>query len=200
MPNYIFWPYESFFEKSGAEGTQVALAISFQETHFVVLGVCSSKQLENVIIRPPYSILATREFGENDWDYKVSEPCNVHFRIPRLKYMQFYSSDPISLIIPEKAVDLQSSVGETLNFTKLEEHPRYMSDNKKLRETLNIINLFPTYSKSLSDLYPFVQTSHENLRDNIFSAFSTWYSSTYVHQLSTTLCGYITLLICSIAS
>ncbi|KOG99702.1 phosphatidylinositol N-acetylglucosaminyltransferase [Saccharomyces eubayanus] len=200
MPNYIFWPYESFFEKSGAEGAQVALAISFQETHFVVLGVCSSQHLEKVIIRPPYYILATREFGENDWDYKVSEPCNVHFRIPRLKYMQFYSSDPISLIIPEKAVDLQSSVGETLNFTKLEEHPRYKSDNKKLRETLNIINLFPTYSKSLSDLYPFVQTSQENLRDTIFSDVATWYSSTYVYRLSTNICVYMTLIVCSIAS
>ncbi|CAI4063874.1 hypothetical protein SUVZ_07G4440 [Saccharomyces uvarum] len=200
MPNYIFWPYKSFFEKSGAEGTQVALAISFQETHFVVLGVCSSKDLEKVTIRPPYSILATREFGENNWDYKVSEPCNVHFRIPRLKYMQFYSSDPISLIIPEKAVDLQSSVGETLNFTKLEEHPRYKSDNKKLRETLNIINLFPTYSKSLSDLYPFVQTSQGNLRDTISSDVTTWYSSTYIYQLFTNLCVYMTLLICSIAS
>ena len=122
MPNYIFWPYESLFENSAAQGPQVALAISFEKTHFVVLGVCEPQYLEEVSIRPPYSVVATKNNGAEGWNYKVADPCNVHFRIPKLKFMQFYSSDPISLIIPEKEVGLHSSVGETLNYSKLEQH------------------------------------------------------------------------------
>ncbi|EJS43579.1 gpi1p [Saccharomyces arboricola H-6] len=199
MPNYIFWPYEPFFEKSDTQGCQVALAISFQETHFVVLGVCSSKSLEEIHIRPPYSIIAIRSFG-NDWDYKVSEPCNVHFKVPKLKFMQFYSSDPISLIIPEKEVSVHGSVGETLNFNKLEEHSRYKNDTKELRETLNIINLFLTYSKALNDLYPFIQTLQEKPRDNTFTRITAWYSSTYIHKVVASVGLYMTLVTCSITS
>ncbi|QHS73519.1 phosphatidylinositol N-acetylglucosaminyltransferase [Saccharomyces paradoxus] len=200
MPNYIFWPYESFFENSAAQGPQVALAVSFEKTHFVVLGVCRPQDLEEVSIRPPYSVVATKENEEEGWDYKVAEPCNVHFRIPKLKFMQFYSSDPISLIIPEKEVGLHSSVGETLNFSKLEEHSRYKSDTKKLSETLNIINLFPAYCKALSELYPFIQTSQENSRYTILNRIAAWCSSTCIHKVVVKIGFYLTLVICSIAS
>ncbi|CAI4062860.1 phosphatidylinositol N-acetylglucosaminyltransferase SKDI_07G4680 [Saccharomyces kudriavzevii IFO 1802] len=206
MPNYIFWPYESLFENfatqesSATQEPQVALAISFQETHFVVLGVCSSKHLREVNIRPPYSIVATRDVGDDAWDYKVHKPCNVHFRIPKLKFMQFYSSDPISLIIPEKEVGLHSSVSETLNFTKLEEHSRYRSDNRKLKETLNIINLFPAYSRALGELYPFVQTSPEISGKTMFNSITARISSTYVYKLTVKISLYTTLVVCSIAS
>lgn len=199
MPNYIFWPYESLFENSAAQGPQVALAISFEKTHFVVLGVCEPQYLEEVSIRPPYSVVATKNNGAEGWNYKVADPCNVHFRIPKLKFMQFYSSDPISLIIPEK-VGLHSSVGETLNYSKLEQHPRYKRDNKKLSETLNIINLFPAYCKALNELYPFIQTSQENLRGTMLNSVAAWCSSTCIYKMVAKIGFYLTFVICSIAS
>ncbi|GFP70077.1 phosphatidylinositol N-acetylglucosaminyltransferase subunit GPI1 [Saccharomyces cerevisiae] len=200
MPNYIFWPYESLFENSAAQGPQVALAISFEKTHFVVLGVCEPQYLEEVSIRPPYSVVATKNNGAEGWNYKVADPCNVHFRIPKLKFMQFYSSDPISLIIPEKEVGLHSSVGETLNYSKLEQHPRYKRDNKKFSETLNIINLFPAYCKALNELYPFIQTSQENLRGTMLYSVAAWCSSTCIYKMVAKIGFYLTFVICSIAS
>ncbi|CAI4946461.1 CPS_HP_G0104420.mRNA.1.CDS.1 [Saccharomyces cerevisiae] len=200
MPNYIFWPYESLFENSAAQGPQVALAISFEKTHFVVLGVCEPQYLEEVSIRPPYSVVATKNNGAEGWNYKVADPCNVHFRIPKLKFMQFYSSDPISLIIPEKEVGLHSSVGETLNYSKLEQHPRYKRDNKKLSETLKIINLFPAYCKALNELYPFIQTSQENLRGTMLNSVAAWCSSTCIYKMVAKIGFYLTFVICSIAS
>lgn len=200
MPNYIFWPYESLFENSAAQGPQVALAISFEKTHFVVLGVCEPQYLEEVSIRPPSSVVATKNNGAEGWNYKVADPCNVHFRIPKLKFMQFYSSDPISLIIPEKEVGLHSSVGETLNYSKLEQHPRYKRDNKKLSETLNIINLFPAYCKALNELYPFIQTSQENLRGTMLNSVAAWCSSTCIYKMVAKIGFYLTFVICSIAS
>ncbi|CAI4739339.1 BDN_1c_G0032000.mRNA.1.CDS.1 [Saccharomyces cerevisiae] len=200
MPNYIFWPYESLFENSAAQGPQVALAISFEKTHFVVLGVCEPQYLEEVSIRPPYSVVATKNNGAEGWNYKVADPCNVHFRIPKLKFMQFYSSDPISLIIPEKEVGLHGSVGETLNYSKLEQHPRYKRDNKKLSETLNIINLLPAYCKALNELYPFIQTSQENLRGTMLNSVAACCPSTCIYKMVAKIGFYLTFVICSIAS
>ena len=178
----------------------MALAISFQKTHFVVLGVCEPQYLEEINIRSPYSVIATKDAEGENWVYKVPDPCNVHFRIPKLKFMQFYSSDPISLIIPEKDVGLHNSVGETSNFSKLEEHPRYKSDNKRLSETLNIINLFPAYSRALSELYPFIQTSQKKLRDTRLRRIAAWCSSTYFYKAAAGISLYMILAICSIAS
>ncbi|CCH62515.1 hypothetical protein TBLA_0H02300 [Henningerozyma blattae CBS 6284] len=198
MSKYLLWPSE-LIQKDKAENAVrlAAIAITLQGTDDVILEVIEQSLLKSVYLEPPYSIVAYREAGSSYWDFVNKASSVIEFDIPSSKLLQFFSLEPISLILPEKVVNVRESKNWNLNFEYLTNHPSYQSNNRKLRKTLRLINSYYTYLEAFQEKYPSLSNNRNNtIRGSLRNFFDKWFLLNKLLRLVSFLIFYPMVAIC----
>lgn len=215
MLDYVFWPInllkrEDDLRQRGDE--LVAIGIKSKDSGFVVLDIYPVDNLKGVKIRVPYYVIGRSDANSlkswpRNWQfelekYGVDESYLVKFKEPKLKLMEFYSLEPLSLELPEKVVENSTNEGEDLqqNAMKLWSHPRFESNDRKLRDSIVLINIYFKQLRKLHADYPSLRREFENKPTLLINKFKSYIFSTKIWKFIRTVLYYIALIICACAT
>lgn len=152
---YIFWPQGLNNRSINLLGEELeAVAIALRGTDYVVLDAIPSQLIKDEELEPPYVIVGKKKAQSNRWSFTVKQTCIIEFNPPKVEQLQFFSLEPISLSLPEKEYDANDSFRNDKVLYQLWEHPRYQSHDKRLRQSLKLLNLFSTHLAALYHRYP----------------------------------------------
>lgn len=193
MINYIFWPSEVFRKESQFEDKPLlAIAIKLEGADHVVLDVEPLMSFEKCTsLKYPYTIIGKRDVHGN-WSIDIPDFIIVEFEVPKLRLMQFFSVEPISLILPEKEIADEGSYRELTNLEGLVNYERYQTKNENLRKTVDVINLYHSHLYAFKKTYPNIGHFNENLDIGI-SSLQKWYTSTAIHKILCHTLFYLTI-------
>lgn len=200
MSYYVFWPRHLNRNDYGHEDTRLeAVAISLRGTDYVVIDIVPSALLEDTELELPYSSIATRAPGENQWSFRFDVQQTIEFKAPNLRLLQFFSLDPISLTLPEKEFAQNDRPNFNSNICKLWDHPRYQTHDKRLRQTLSLLNLYHTHRTALSEKYPQLCIIRPTLRARLWNRAKNSYEISGLKAFVTNLGLYVSLVVCQLA-
>lgn len=171
MSRYLLWPEDlvEFYSKKNQKNARalddlVAIGVSLEGADGVVLSVVNKSQLNGIKLEEPYRIVATKSYDKtSEWQNtikKTGDPDNdnslsvIEFQPPKAKLLQFFSLEPISLILPEKVVNVRENKNWNMNFEYLTNHPRYKSKDWRLRKSLRVCNYYYEYLDDFKKKYP----------------------------------------------
>ncbi|SMN22352.1 similar to Saccharomyces cerevisiae YGR216C GPI1 Membrane protein involved in the synthesis of N-acetylglucosaminyl phosphatidylinositol (GlcNAc-PI) [Maudiozyma saulgeensis] len=199
MSDYIFWPNELLRKESSFENEElIIIAIKLEETDYVVIAIEQSSILQDTLnLEYPYTILGNRD-NQGNWTINIPHFTIVEFEVPKFKMMQFYSIEPISLILPKNNTVDNPILKKIPNIEKLISYERYKARNYKLNKTIDIINTYNSTLNAFHHSYPMIGKSKENNSSGIIS-LQRWYTSTVIHKLTCYITFYITFCACYIA-
>lgn len=201
MTDYLFWPQElTNKEFNQREECLEAVAIALRGTDHVVLDIVSSKLLQTVKLDLPYSSIGVKSTGASTWEFHGRNFCVIEFAVPNLNLLQFFSLDPISLSLPEKEIESNDKIFENTNLEKLWEHPRYQAHDRKLRQSLSLVNLFHTHYTAFRNKYPRLCPQNEKLGDKLWIFVKSQFVSSTLHMIISYFCLYVTVVSCQLAS
>ena len=201
MSNYIFWPSELLRkERSLPDEELILIAIKLKETDYVVISLrnlsgLSSELLESLVY--PYSAIGVRDVNGN-WDITLPNFTIVEFEIPKFKLMEFYSIEPISLILSEHQIDNNRVFQKFPNIEKIMTYERYQCQNYQLNNTIDIINTYTANKHAFYNIYPqFGDFQDDSI--SMIGIIQRWYTSTYIHRILCYVLYTITMIACYIS-
>lgn len=201
MAGYIFWPQHlnrRKYDGNGCDGLK-AVAIKLRGTDWVVVDVVSSRKLDGTELAMPYFVIAHKGVADLKWEFE-DEFCSViEFKAPNQRLLQFFSLDPISLSLPEKEAETEDGVLVIKNVAKLWEHPRYQAHDRRLRQTLSLLNLFRTHETAFHEKYPHIGRQTEDLSTRVLNLIRVQYKESAVWRLLCLLGLYSTVVFCQLA-
>ncbi|QLL30320.1 hypothetical protein HG536_0A01370 [Torulaspora globosa] len=198
MAGYVFWPQHLSrrkYDGNGCDGLE-AVAIKLRGTDWMVVDIVPSRNLDGTELAMPYFIIAHKQAAEVEWQFE-DEFCSViEFKAPNQRLLQFFSLDPISLSLPEKEVETGNGVLVNKNVTKLWEHPRYQAHDRRLRQTLSLLNLFRTHETAFHEKYPHIGRQAEDLSTRVLNLIRVQYKESAVWRTLCLLGLYLTVIVC----
>ncbi|SCV02205.1 LANO_0F15940g1_1 [Lachancea nothofagi CBS 11611] len=191
--NYVFWPKHLSTSRHGI-GTVVAIRKAGSD--WVVLAVLEEKEYNHVSSQDGYVKIGT-------WDPTAgfqtalndAQLCFMEFVPPKLKLMQFYSLEPIPLILPERDYLMDSPVSKQ---KKLGLEQRQASEFR-LRKSISVLNLYHEHllllearisrSKSKPRRTFFTSLYQRVRKSNLWALLCHWavYLAICVHFLAITI-------------
>ncbi|KAG0655746.1 phosphatidylinositol N-acetylglucosaminyltransferase subunit gpi1 [Maudiozyma exigua] len=202
MSNYIFWPSELLRKEISISDQVLCLvAIKLKETDYVVISIenfssSSSKELLNSLTSP-YSVIGVRDMN-GDWDISLPGFTIVEFEIPKFKLMEFYSIEPISLILSEHEIENNKVFQKFPNIEKIMGYERYQCKNYQLNNTIDIINAYTANRYAFHNTY--AQFGHfEDDAMSIIGIIRKWYTSTAIYRGLCFVLYMITMIVCSLS-
>lgn len=195
MTHYVFWPQH--LKLHDKKGNLEAVAITLRGTDYVVIDIVPCELLKGTVLELPYSSIATKISAE--WHFKVNVYQVIEFRAPNLRLLQFFSLDPISLTLPEKEIGTNEKPYVNDNVHKLWDHPRYQMHDKKLRQTLSLLNLYHTHETAFREKYPRLSSHRETLGSRLWGSMKRLYRVSRLKTLISYLGLYLTAIICQLA-
>ncbi|SCU86755.1 LAFA_0E02872g1_1 [Lachancea sp. 'fantastica'] len=149
---YVFWPQS--LEK-GKYGSKIVLALRESDTGWMVLALLEKQEYTTLLNsgnceKYGFSRIGTWE-PNSGLNFEINPKALVFlvkFKPPRLNLMQFYSLEPIALVLPEKdyLIDSTSNKHRPLRGQSKSTD----SSNCGLRKSINLINLYRKHLHSLS--------------------------------------------------
>lgn len=142
---YIYWPTHL---SHGINERAVVVALKGQETDWIVLSLIPELAFGHIAY-PYFRIGIVDEFGNYTTELKGDLPI-IEFRPPKLNMMQFFSIEPIPLILPEKDSDianLNESSGVILSTFETTHCTAF-------RKSVSLINLYYKHEHSFRLQYP----------------------------------------------
>ncbi|CAB4256097.1 phosphatidylinositol N-acetylglucosaminyltransferase [Maudiozyma barnettii] len=199
MSNYIFWPNELLRKESTLNDEElIIIAIKLKDTDYVVIAVEQISTLRDAVeLGFPYVILGNRD-PQGNWTINTPSFNIVEFEVPKFKLMQFYSIEPISLLLSKNTVVDNPNLKKIPNIEKLTSYERYRAMNFKLNKTIDIINTYNSTLNAFHKSYPMIGKSKENNVSGI-TLLQIWYVSTVFHRLVCNAAFYATFGACYIA-
>ncbi|SJM83583.1 related to Phosphatidylinositol N-acetylglucosaminyltransferase subunit GPI1 [Zygosaccharomyces bailii] len=199
--HYIFWPQNLNDRKIiGCNESLAAVAIALRGTDYVVLDALPMSLVEKERLESPYTIVGIKDSGSNRWKFSGEMMCIIEFRVPKIELLQFFSLGPISLTLPEKEYETNHDCKETKSLRQLWGHPRYQAHDKRLRQSLKLLNLFNTHLSALHDKYPYHFTHTNKLGQKIFVVVKSWTFMRTVRNAFAYVSFYLTISACRIAA
>lgn len=200
MAHYVFWPQHlkgrELVEKAG---DLEAIAIALRGTDYVVIDVVPKGRLKASKLELPYSSIAVKYSDGVEWLFRVEVFQVVEFRAPNLRLLQFFSLDPISLTLPEKEIDASEEPLINANVVKLWEHPRYQAHDRRLRQTLSLLNLYHTHETAFREKYPRLSNLKEASGTRFWGSVKSLYEKCGFQSLINHIALYLTAIVCQIA-
>lgn len=168
---YIFWPaHLNNKQKCFKDKALIAIAISLEETDYMVLDI--TDRLNISVDNSVYAIIGKRSVC-GQWTFNIQEDHSViEFKAPRLNKMQFFSLDPISLILRQMKNDTDNCSQKYAKFQELKGYDLYKSTNKTLRQSINLINLYYTHLKRLHEKYSELNVLYPTINRKFFSSIT----------------------------
>ena len=216
MVRYIFWPTQLRLVESNAGNDPLsAIAIKLRGTDYLVLDVVTKSALDNSKeVRHPYKVLAEKS-SNGVWSYAEEDVAVMEFRAPNLKLMQFFSLDPITLVLPEykNITGSNSNGGDSnhnarsenrdsypQNILKIFNNVRYQTEDRKLRRTINLANLYYTHLTAFYESYPRLRpTKHSTDRQHFVPIYQR-IMDTYPYRIFMRLLLHVVYIVCLCAS
>lgn len=197
---YIFWPkHLKAKEDLFSNECLVAISISLNETHPVVMDIIPKRLQDEVQVKDPYTVIAEKHKESTHWNFEFDTYCVVEFDAPNLTMLEFFSLEPISLTLPEKkfAVGICESLND--NMIKICEHPRYSNHDKTLKQTLGLINLYQPKLRSFQEKYPEYTKQQVHQHICIRTLITELIKSTSTFHIICRILFYLTMSLCAIA-
>lgn len=213
MLDYVFWPSSLLKREErltrSCDEELVAIAIKSRESGYVVLDIYPLSQLKSVKIKLPYYVVghsvkdSLKKWPQN-WEFSIEadESYVVKFKEPQLKLMQFYSLEPLSLELPEKVVGIEHNEDQDLqeNAMKLWTHPRYENNDRKLRDSIVLINIYFKQLKKLHVEYPLLKREIENRPTQLINHIKSFIFNSLAWKFLRVILYYVVLFVCVIAT
>lgn len=200
MTGYIFWAQQLDYKEKCQRESLTAIAVSLRGTDQVVLDVVPTRLVDGVELELPYSIIGHKCSKDSKWNFvSLDEPCVIEFCVPDLNLLQFFSLEPISLTLPEKDAVSNGYVTQNKNLRDLCEHPRYGCRDKRLRQTISLLNLFNTHHKALMETYPSLDNEPTTLSAKLAEFMKRKYKSSLIPKAMGFFNLYITIFTARIA-
>ncbi|QLQ77886.1 hypothetical protein HG537_0A01330 [Torulaspora globosa] len=201
MAGYVFWPQHLSgrkYDEDGCDGLK-AVGLKLRGTDWVVVDVVPSRKLNGIELTMPYFIIAHKRVMDLKWEFE-DEFCSViEFKVPNQRLLQFFSLDRISLSLPEKEVETGDSVLVSKNVVKLWGHPRYQAHDRRLRQTLSLLNLFRTHEKAFHEKYPHIGQRTEDLSTRVLNLIRVQYKKSAIWRILCHLGLFLTVIVCQVS-
>lgn len=195
---YIFWPQELNSRNAYFSNEElVAVAIALRGTDYVVLDTVPRRLVKDDELVSPYVIVGRKKIGNNRWKFFHKQTCIIEFKIPRIELLQFFSLGPISLTLPEKEYDANDNCKEVKSLRQIWGHPRYQAHDRRLRQSLKLLNLFSTHLAALYHRYP-----HYSKRPTkkFSKRISLWNRVEFLRNVLAGMFFYLTVFTCHLAT
>ncbi|CAR25880.1 ZYRO0A10252p [Zygosaccharomyces rouxii] len=198
LNRYIFWPQELNSRSLRLPSEELAaIAIALRGTDYVVLDAVPNQLIDDKELESPYAIVGKRKAYSNQWEFSIKQTCIIEFRAPRIELLQFFSLEPISLSLPEKEYDANDSCKEARSLCQIWDHPRYQAHDRRLRQSLKLLNLFSTHLAALYHRYPhYSRKSVKTYNRRI----ALWNRLKPVRNFLASICFYVTIFACHLAT
>lgn len=189
---YIFWPQTLKNTRSIFDPSEelAAVAISLRGTDYVVLDAVPSRLIDDDELKSPYVIVGKKGAYSNHWEFTIKQTCVIEFKPPRIELLQFFSLEPISLSLPEKEYDTNDSCKNVKSIHELWDHPRYQPHDKRLRQSLKLLNLFSNHLAALYQRYPHYSRQRNKTSDKMLIF---WNKMRLIRGFLTRMCFYLTI-------
>lgn len=152
---YIYWP-KFLLVKPDSVGNFVVIGYRKAGADIVILSLVKAEHYIRNVQKPYIKVGLLDKLGELHLDpgyYNASEAKIVEFVPPKLTLMQFFSLEPISLMLPEKInTDPFDEDPKATNFSKLLNY-KEIEYNNTLRLTLDVINLYYRHLELFNNQY-----------------------------------------------
>lgn len=201
MTGYIFWPRHLTNRNcdGGSPCSLEALAIKLRGTDCVVIDVLPSQKLKGTTLELPYFSIASKKSASSEWEFKEDFYSVIEFKAPNQRLLQFFSLDPISLSLPEKEIGSGNVTSMNGNVANLWGHPRYQARDRRLRQTLSLLNLFRTHETAFHEKYPHVDKPSHTFPRRVVTSLSVWYEASALRGALSYLGLYLTVVICQLS-
>lgn len=191
--SYIYWPKHLSLGRYGSKATVSSAVVGLceKETDLMVLALVSESLYKE--LRKPYLKIGTVN-SSGDFHCEMEGYYDIiEFTPPKLKLMQFFSLEPISLTLPEKRTDEVSSQGEP-NVTQICQH-NGSSPNKTLRRSLNLINLYYKHLHRLYRQYPQYNSQNSRILSKVWSYLQSFLKSYQLYSLICHITMYFIMVV-----
>lgn len=214
MLDYVFWP-SNLLKREGklrncGNDELVAIAIKSRDSGYVVLDIYPVDQLKHIKVRTPFhivgrSVLNSLKSWPQNWKFELDncdESYVMKFKEPNLALMQFYSLEPLSLELPNKTLGryyIEESDPQK-NALNLWTHPRYESTDRKLRDSIVLVNLYYKQLKKLHTEYPSLSRKIESRPTQLFNKVKGYVCGSMLWRFIKNILSYLVLCVCVIAT
>ncbi|KAI8390469.1 related to Phosphatidylinositol N-acetylglucosaminyltransferase subunit GPI1 [Nakaseomyces glabratus] len=199
--SYVFWPESlRIREQQLGDGPLVAVALQVKDS-YVVLDICYEQVIRTIKLEKPYCVVAKSSGTERKWVYSIDGTILVWFKEPKVKLMQFYSLEPLSLELPEKIAspELDPSADKA-NAIKLFSHPRYQNYNRDIRDIILVINVYFRQLKKLHKEYPKLSREVVSSSAQLFEDVKHFICKTWIWAFFRSSFHYLLLMVNYISS
>lgn len=201
MAGYVFWPQHLNGRRrhdDSSDGME-AVAVKLRGTDWVVIDVVSLKKLKEIDLEIPYFSIAHKGVTDSDWQFEEDICSVIEFKAPNQRLLQFFSLEPISLSLPEKDIESVNGTLVNRNVTSLWEHPRYQAHDRRLRQTLSLLNLFWTHETAFHEKYPQIGRQSENLSRRVLNLLSLRYKELVIWKVMCRVGLFMTMVACQLS-
>ncbi|CEP63142.1 phosphatidylinositol N-acetylglucosaminyltransferase LALA0_S07e03334g [Lachancea lanzarotensis] len=142
---YVFWPQSL---EEGKHGSRTVVAVRESDTGWMVLALLEKQEYSSLVKAGSCEKYGFTNIGKwessSGFTFEFSKNTAlflVKFKPPRLNLMQFYSLEPIALVLPEKDYLIGSAAGNNHNSLR-EFHKGSELSEFGLRKSINLINMY----------------------------------------------------------